>query len=331
AILIGYSFVLVPSLFVAHTVFFFGTLMPLLVLTYTGARRLHGRAFSLALLAPALLLAVVPIHQPGFDAGDYVFWLMLSTIAVGLGTLMRRLDGQHSALEATLAEQVRDQDLRERALLLDERARIARELHDVVAHAVSLMVVQAGASRLAVGFDDDEARTGLLAVESAGRDALVDLRRLLDVLRPDPEAVATSPTPGVAMLGELVTKMESAGLQVTLEISGEPAPLPAGLDLSLYRIVQEALTNTLKHAGPTGVTVRISYDDNVRVHIADDGPGERRGSRRRGATGHGLVGMRERAAVFGGTFQAGPQGEGWSVDVRLPIPDRHDALTSPAP
>src|SRR5206468_12723310 len=140
-------------------------LMPLLVLTYTGARRLVGRDYLLALLAPALLLVVVPLHQPDFDAGDYLFWLMLSTVAIGLGTLMRRLDRQHTALEATLAAQVRDQDLRERALLLDERARIARELHDVVAHAVSLMVVQAGAARLAVGFDDDEARDGMLAVE----------------------------------------------------------------------------------------------------------------------------------------------------------------------
>jgi len=254
---------------------------------------------------------------------------MLSTIAVGLGILMQRLDRQHVALEATLAEQVRDQDLRERALLLDERARIARELHDVVAHAVSLMVVQAGAARLAVGFDDEEARTGLLAVESAGRDALVDLRRLLGVLRPEPDALAaTSPTPGVALLGDLVGKMQSAGLQVALEIAGEPTPLPAGLDLSIYRIVQEALTNALKHAGPTSVTVRLTYDDDVRAQIIDAGSGEGRAVRRRGARGHGLVGMRERAAVFGGTFQAGPHGRGWCVDVSMPIPDRQVVPTA---
>src|SRR3954468_7591502 len=337
AIVVGYAFVLVPSLFVAHTVFFFGTLMPLLVLTYTGARRLHGRAFWLALLAPALLLVAGPIPQPDFDAGDYLFWIMLSASAIGLGSLMRRLDRQHSALEATLAEQVRDQDLRERALLLDERARIARELHDVVAHAVSLMVVQAGASRLAIGFDDEEARGGMLAVESAGRDALVDLRRLLGVLRPDPESsAATSPMPGVALLDDLVAKMESAGLRVTLESSGQPRPLPAGLDLSVYRIVQEALTNVLKHAGPTAVTVRLSYDDDLRVLIADEGPGESRAGRRRGASGHGLIGMRERAAVFGGSFQAGPHGEGWCVDVRIPIPERqiphdHGSVATPAP
>src|SRR3954470_21711267 len=334
-IAVGYAFVLVPSLFVAHTVFFFGTLMPLLVLTYTGARRLHGRAFWLVPLAPALLLVAVPLHQPDFDGGDYLFWLMLSAIAIGLGSLMRKLDQQHDALETTLAEQVRDQDLREHALLLDERTRIARELHDVVAHAVSLMVVQAGASRLAVGFDDEEARTGMLAVESAGRDALVDLRRLLGVLRPDPEAAATSPTPGVALLDDLVSKMETAGLRVTLEISGKTAPLPAGLDLSVYRIVQEALTNVLKHAGPTAVTVRLSYDDDLRVLIADDGPGERRSGRRRGASGHGLVGMRERAAVFGGSFQAGPHGDGWCVDVTMPIPERQlpdhqDTVVTPA-
>ena len=331
AIATGYAFALVPSLFVEHTIFFFGTLMPLLVLTYTGARHLVGRAALLALLAPVLTLVIVPTHQPNFDAGDYGFWVMLASIAVGLGTLMKRLDRQRNALEATFAEHVRDQDLREHALLMEERARIARELHDVVAHAVSLMVVQAGAARLAVGLNDDEATTGLLAVESAGRDALVDLRRLLSVLRPDSDATTPTPTPGLAMLGELAGRMEAAGLLVELETSGEPTELPAGLDLSVFRIVQEALTNTLKHAGPTSVHVRLAYDDSVHLEITDDGPGEHRTSRRAVASGHGVVGMRERAAVFGGTFRAGPHGNGWRVTARLPIPERQQAVSVSAP
>lgn len=330
AIATGYAFVLVPSLFVEHTIFFFGTLMPMLVLTYTGARRLTGGAALLALLAPALTLVIVPTHQPNFDAGDYGFWLMLATIAVGLGTLMSRLDGQRRALEQTFAEQIRDQDLRERALLLDERARIARELHDVVAHAVSLMVVQAGAARLAVGLNDDEATVSLLAVESAGREALVDLRRLLSVLRPDLDAAPT-PTPGLAMLPELVTRMEAAGLNIELETTGEPTALPAGHDLSAFRIVQEALTNALKHAGPTRVRVQLSCGESVDLQVSDDGPGERRGARRAVTSGHGLVGMRERAAVFGGTFEAGPDGNGWRVAARLPIPERHQAVSTTAP
>jgi signal transduction histidine kinase len=332
ALIAGYAFVLVPSLFAAHTIFFFGTLLPLLLLTYTATRLQPAREAALALLAPALVLVVVPIHQPHFDAGDYVFWATLAAIAVGLGTAMRGLDTHRAALATALAEQLRDQDVRERALLLDERARIARELHDVVAHAVSVMVVQAGAARLAVGYDDDEARTSLQAVEHTGRDALLDLRRLLEVLRPETEGNDTAPAPGLAGLDPLVARMTAAGLRIRTTVTGERRQLPAGLDLCAYRILQESLTNILKHAGPTTVEVEIDYGPGVMaITVTDDGPAEPTQQRRAaGAAGHGLVGMRERTNVFGGTLDAGPSDHGWRVSATLPLPVS-DAAHLPAP
>ena len=329
ALVAGYAVTLGPSLFVAHTIFFFGTLIPLLLLTGTAAQRLPRSRATLSLLAPALLLVIVPMHQPGFDGGDVVFWVMLTAIAVGLGVVVRRLDQHRTALAATLAEQVRDQDVREQALLADERSRIARELHDVVAHAVSVMVVQAGAARLAVGYDEDEARTGMLAVEAAGREALIDLRRLLGLLRPDSDEGAVQPTPGIGMIGELVNRMQASGLEVTVQVTGTMTPLPAGMDLSAYRIIQEALTNTLKHAGPTRVQVTLDYTDVLTLEITDAGsaPGKRR---RRTPAGHGLIGMRERATLFGGTFTAGPNGNGWRVHATMPRPANHSAETAPA-
>lgn len=320
ALVAGYAPVLISSLFVAHTIFFFGTLMPLLLLTYTATRLAPLRQLPIPVGAAALILVVVPLHEPGFDAADYLFWAMLGGLAIGVGVMMRRLDQHRAALTATLAEQLRDQDLRERALLLDERSRIARELHDVVAHAVSLMVVQAGAARLAVGIDDGQAHAGLLAVERAGRDALVDLRRLLGVLNPEQDDSPAAPAPGLRMVPDLVARMQEAGL--TVRVDGEPPRgLPTGLDQSLYRITQESLTNVLKHAGPTSVTVRFTADQGgVQLEVTDAGPADRRARRHlRTAGGHGLVGMRERAVLFGGRFEAGPDGAGWRVLVAVPL------------
>jgi signal transduction histidine kinase len=320
AVTLGYGCALVPSLFVAHTMFFFGTLLPLLLLTFTATRRLAVRGALLAVAGPLLLLVVVPLHQPDFDAGDYLFWAVVAGIAVTVGVVLRRLDDHRAALATALAEQVHDQELRERALLLDERSRIARELHDVVAHAVSLMVVQAGAARLAVGLDDEEARAGMHAVEAAGRDALLDLRRLLSVLRPEePSDEAPAPAPGVALLPDLVERLRGAGLAVSVDVEGEPWRLPAGLDLSVYRIVQESLTNTLKHAGATAARVMLRYEaDELVLDVVDDGP--HRTAHARNGGGHGLVGMRERAKIFGGTVEARPEGRGWRVSARLPRP-----------
>jgi signal transduction histidine kinase len=321
AVIAGYAPVLVTSVFVEHTIFFFGTLMPLLALTYSAVRLAPRAQLAVPVVATALVLVVVPLHQPSFDAGDYLFWAMLGGLAIGLGAAMRRLDQHRTALSATLAEQVHDQDLRERALLLEERRRIARELHDVVAHAVSVMVVQAGAARLDVGVDDVQARAGLLAVERAGRDALDDLRRLLGVLKTDHDDASAEPAPGLHMLPALLDRMREAGLVIRFE-GVVPSGLPAGLDQSLYRIVQESLTNVLKHAGPTSVTLRVAADA-AAVHVQVLDAGATRGTpprRARQPGGHGLVGMRERAAVFGGSFEAGAHAGGWRVDVSIPVP-----------
>ena len=170
----------------------------------------------------------------------------------------------------------------------------------------------------------------MLAVESAGREALVDLRRLLGLLRPDTDEDAVQPTPGIDMLEDLAGRMRASGLEVRIQATGTPAPLPAGLDLSAYRIVQEALTNTLKHAGPTRVDVTIDYGEALGLEITDAGPAPGHG-RRRTAAGHGLIGMRERATLFGGTFTAGPHGAGWRVRAAMPRPVNHSVETAPAP
>src|SRR3954469_558598 len=247
ALTIAFAAVVVPSLFVAHTLFFFGGLLPLAFLVYSGARQIER--WPLAVLAgPVALMAVYPIHVPPFDAGDYAFGAVLFGAAYAAGRLVRRIERQRLLLADALAAQSREQAARERALLLDERAGIARELHDVVAHAVSVMVVQAGAARFALGTDEDEVRERLLSVEGTGRSAVEDLRRLLHLLRADDDTPQDAgPQPGLGRLDELVDGLQRAGLPVRLEMGAIPADLPPMLEVTAYRLVQEALTNVLKH------------------------------------------------------------------------------------
>jgi signal transduction histidine kinase len=225
----------------------------------------------------------------------------------------------------------------------EERGRIARELHDVVAHSVSVMVVQAGAARRTMAASPDQATTALGQIESTGRQALVELRRLLGLLRDGDrgDGAALTPQPGLEHLESLAAAAREAGLPVEVTVEGEPRPLPAGVDLSAYRIVQEALTNSLKHAGPARARVRVCYGrEALEVQVTDDGRGERSAARageglvvvtigpdgvlelpgRRDGGGHGLIGMRERVALFGGTLEAGADpGGGYRVAARLPL------------
>jgi signal transduction histidine kinase len=199
----------------------------------------------------------------------------------------------------------------------EEQARIARELHDVIAHSVSMIVVQAAAADDVFDERPDQAREALRSIERAGRDAMVELRRLLNAVRPTLEP-DTEPQPGLDRLDELADSMSAGGVQVSVRREGAPAALPAGLDLSAYRIVQEALTNTLRHARATRAEVTLSYGaEALEVDVRDDG----RATPGNGAAGgHGLVGMRERAALLGGTLDAGPQpGGGYRVHARLPL------------
>lgn len=203
----------------------------------------------------------------------------------------------------------------------EERSRIARELHDVIAHSVSVMVVQAQASQRLLDGEQGEARQALGSIETTGRQALTEMRRLLGILRRTDAELALAPQPGLGSLDALIGQFRESGLPVDLRVEGEPRSLPPGVDLSAYRIVQEALTNALKHAGPARADVVVRYsDDGVELEIADDGPGTGKG----GGSGHGLVGMRERVALYGGTLESGKQdGGGYFVRARLPLdPDR---------
>jgi signal transduction histidine kinase len=213
----------------------------------------------------------------------------------------------------------------------EERARVARDLHDIVSHSVSVMVVQAGAARHGLdgeGNLDGEAEEALLAVERTGREAMTELRHLLGVLAPDPDGDdAFAPQPSLAQLGTLVDRIAFAGLPVDVTVTGEPRPLPAGIDATGYRIVQEALTNALKHGTPgASAEVKVSYGTrNLRLEVLNTGPSVLTGS---GTTvvaaenkeGRGLAGLRERVAVYGGDLDARRRlGGGYRVRARIPV------------
>ena len=202
----------------------------------------------------------------------------------------------------------------------EERARIARELHDVIAHNLSVIVIQAGAAQRVLDEQPDVAREALRQVEVTGRVAMTEMRRLLGVVRRGDDEPLTVPQPGVASLDTLLDDVRAAGLTVTLRTSGDDRPLPPGVDVSVYRIVQEALTNTLRHAQATQATVDIRYlPASVEIEVADDGRGATDARWDTDGGGHGLAGMRERAGLFDGAFEAGPRSSGgFAVRVTLP-------------
>ena len=216
---------------------------------------------------------------------------------------------------AMLAEREREE--RARAAVAEERSRIARELHDVVAHSISVMVVQAGAERRALGDDRGDTREVLETIEQTGRQTLAEMRRLLGMLRRSDDELELAPQPSMEQVGALIEQVREAGLPVTLNVEGDAQPLPPAVDLSAYRIVQEALTNALKHAGPASARVTVRYgSDEVELDIVDDGAGALNGD----GGGHGLIGMRERVSMFGGALDAGERSEGgYAVRARLPI------------
>ncbi|WP_129665515.1 sensor histidine kinase [Phytoactinopolyspora endophytica] len=240
-------------------------------------------------------------------------------------------------LEVQGDELRRSQEANARRAVIEERVRIARDLHDVVAHHVSVMGVQAAAARRVIDSDRDLASTSLAAVEQTARTAITELRGLLGVLRDDgnanddgnaddgatrPREEPGRPSPGLEQIPELIEKARGAGLQVDYGIYGDPQPVPAAVALSAYRVVQEALTNTVKHAAATGVDVRVRYlDKTLEVEVTNDGPGHPvRPVARRSSSGLGLVGMRERVAVHGGELEAQPRPSGgFQVRARLPL------------
>jgi signal transduction histidine kinase len=248
---------------------------------------------------------------------DFFFPVVVFGGAWLAGRIVRQREFHARVVEERSAALDRERLANARAVAAEERAQIARELHDILSHSVSVMVVQAGAERMAQG--SDRAATGetLEAIERTGRQALAEMRRLLGMLRVGGEPPAHAPQPTLGELDELVAQVREAGLPVELHVEGEPAALPLGVAVSAYRIVQEALTNVLKHAGPAQARVVVRYAGReLELEIADDG----RGSAAITGAGHGLVGMRERVALYGGDFDAGASnGGGFVVRARLPL------------
>ena len=248
---------------------------------------------------------------------DALFPLVVIGGAWVAGRVVHGGDVRVVALEERTAALDRERDARAQALVAEERARIARELHDVVAHSISVMGVQAGAVRRVLDRDQDEQREALLSVEQTGRQALAEMRRLLGILRRSDDDLAHAPPPSMDGVAALVERARDAGLRVDLRIEGEPLPLAPGVDISAYRIIQEALTNTLKHAMPARATVVVRYlRHELQLEVIDDG----RGAAQNGDGGHGLIGMRERVDLYGGRLQTGPQrGGGYAVRASLPL------------
>jgi signal transduction histidine kinase len=218
---------------------------------------------------------------------------------------------------AAEALQIKEEEARRRAS--EERLRIARELHDALGHHLSLIHVQSGVALHLNEELPEQARTSLSAIKQASKEALRELRSVLDILRQEGEPAPRTPTPMLARLQDLVSQAAAAGLQVRTETNGDVRPLPFGVDVAAFRIVQEALTNVTRHAGPATATVRLSYGDrDLTVQVDDDGHG---GKVHNGAgSGKGIVGMRERAATLGGDLEAGPRpGKGFRVRARLPL------------
>ena len=297
-------------------------------------------------LAPglAILLAcyTVGAHTSGLWTGGLVFALVFAAVwadpadstvldyfigaamfallpfAVGRTLRNRRLLTRELRAEAERLQRADEERARE--VVVAERTRIARELHDVVAHGVSVMVIQAGAARRVARTDREAAREALRLVEVSGREALGEMRRMVGVLRRGEEELAAG-EPGMARSAGLAEHARAAGLPVELRVEGDAVPLPAGVDLAAYRVVQEALTNAIRHAGPARALVVVRWQgEALELEISDNGVGPGPDGDRTDGGGHGLVGMRERVALYGGALNAGRRrGGGFAVRVRLPL------------
>jgi signal transduction histidine kinase len=260
---------------------------------------------------------IIVYNDPNHAPGDLIFTPVLFAIAWVVGFAVRERFEKAEAAEARASQAERDRETAARIAVAEERARIARELHDVVAHSVSVMVLQVGAVRHKLPSVLDEDKEALRHVEQTGRGALSEMRRLLGAMRRDDDDAELAPQPGLDGLASLLDEVGRAGLPVELHVEGERFPLPRAIDLSAYRIVQEGLTNALKHARASRADVTLGYArQELRIEVRDDG----RGSSTRDGHGHGLVGVRERVKIYGGEMEAEPGREGGFVlRARLPI------------
>jgi signal transduction histidine kinase len=287
--------------------------LPLLLSAWAAGSLLDWR---LAVVALAAILAAgwtVFIRAPDVPWTELI-WLSFTLTGV---FVLSAAAARHSERAREAEERAQRTEEEARRAVEDERNRITRELHDVLAHSVSVMTVQASAVRRLLKPEQQREREALMTVEETGRQALSEMRRLIGIMRTEEEVPALAPQPGLGTLPALVEQVRQSGLPVELTVEGEPVKLPAGVDLSAYRIVQEALTNALKHAGPAHAWVAVRYvGDDVEIEVANDG----RSQDENDGAGHGLVGMRERVALCGGELHSGPRpGGGFKISARLPV------------
>ncbi|HEY3163089.1 MAG TPA: histidine kinase [Candidatus Limnocylindrales bacterium] len=284
----------------------------------TGEAATDRTRSSLGVIAIAGLMAIGFLAQDldSFESLVYPFVVVVPTWLVG--DVVRTRGAEREALADRERRTAREAEDRLQAAVAEERRHMARELHDVVAHGVSVMVIQAGAARQVVEATPDRATDSLLTIEATGRDVMAELRRLLGVLNDDGEASGIAPQPGIEQVPPLVERIRQAGLPAELEIDGTPRTLPASLDVTAYRIIQEALTNALRYARRARTIVRLSYEpDQLRVEVLDDGPADTTEASE--GSGRGLVGMQQRASLAGGRLEAGPRlGGGYAVRAWLP-------------
>jgi signal transduction histidine kinase len=289
----------------------------LLVGVYTVAAWCDRRQRIIGAAAVLIGLTVVAVAGiPGANQADNAFNFVIFAAAYLFGSTMRNRRLYSEQLEERAKALERERDDQAQRAVTEERLRIAQELHDVVAHSMGVIAVQASVGAHVIDTDPAEAKNSLEAITHTSRSTLAEIRRMLGVLRDD-NGASHAPAPSLADLDRLVRDVGTAGLEAEVRSEGTPVELPPGVDLTAYRIVQEALTNVLKHAGRARATVVVGYEENaLRLEIVDDGRGV---NGRAAPGGHGLVGMRERVGVYGGSFEAGPRvGGGFRVAVRLP-------------
>lgn len=303
----------------------------ILVIAYTIAawRPLRPAVIGTIALWVGATVTIVATPEMGFPGGPVltlIYNYVLAIICFMLGRWARSRRGNLAELEQRTKEAEQNQQARVVDAINDERQRIARELHDVVAHHLSVMNVMAAGARRTLSTDPERAAEALSTIEDTGRTTLREMRRLLQLLRTEsdeqqPESDGLAPQPGLDGIHSLVGQIRDAGLAVNLIIDGEPYGLEQGVSLTLYRIVQESLTNTLKHAGPARAGVRLQYkDDSIDLEVSDSGAGPKTVNTTTGRVGHGLVGMRERVALYGGTLRTGPRpGGGFRVHAVIPV------------
>ena len=304
---------------------FINPILGLFIFPYNAGLRTPGRRAYAALPAIAVTAAGATLPDPGLSASELVFPVVFGT----LFWLVGRAIASRSQLTAELHEAAiragEELELDATRAVADERRRIAREMHDVVAHSVSMMVVQAGGARRILEREPERAIAAAELIEHTGREALAEMRRLLGLLHGEPTA-EYAPQPTLAKVEGLVERARAAGLPVELAVTGERPQLPPGLDLAAYRVLQEALTNVIKHGGGAPTEVRVHYrPDAVEVLVTDQGDGVPEAIARDGS-GQGLLGMRERVRMFGGELQAGRRDDGgFAVAVRLPLEGEAEA------